>query len=89
MKTGAPLCARGRVRALRGLRRTLCERGLCGPFQRLGCSAARAGEVAVAGRAPGRPGDRGMGVCALPLAAGPSMIKRWRPPPACELRVPR
>lgn len=32
MKTGAPLCARGRVRALRGLPRALCERGLRGPL---------------------------------------------------------
>lgn len=57
MKTSAPLCARGRVRALRGLPRALCKRGLRGPFQPLGCLAARPGEAAAAGRAGLRAGS--------------------------------
>lgn len=72
MKTSAPLCARGRVRALRGLPRALCKRGLRGPFQPLGCLAARPGEAAATGRAgSGRAGgarDGGPARSRSPLA---------------------
>lgn len=76
MKTSAPLCARGRVRALRGLPRALCKRGLRGPFQPLGCLAARPGEAAAAGqagsgRAPGEPEERGMGALRAPARRWP------------------
>lgn len=60
MKTGAPLCARGRVRALRGLPLAPSERGLRGPFQPLGSLAAGAGEAAAAGRALGGRENLGM-----------------------------
>lgn len=90
VRTGAPLCARGRVRApLGGPRRARCEHGLPGPFQPLHGSArprrrrggGGGGGGTRAGRAPGGPKARGMGAFAAPRAAGPSVVRCRRPPP--------
>lgn len=98
MKPSAPLCARGRVRALRGL-----------PRARWVSAASAAPSRRSAAQPPGRPRGRGGGSRAGSGPAGgprdgvgrgdvraparrshsPSMLRRWRPPPACELRVPR
>lgn len=78
MRTGAPLCARGRVRALRGLPRAAS--GAPSSRSAVQPPALESRRPRDVERIPGRPKARGMGAYASLRAAGPSVVRCWRPP---------
>lgn len=92
------MCARPCAGPARPPARALGERGLRGPFPPLGRPAAgppawerrrQPGGLGARRRTEGGGGEGEDVRAPARRSHSPSMLRRWRPPPACELRVPR